>query len=500
MTNTNHISKPHIVLFPFLAQGHIRPFLSLFSCVHRQHPDHTITLVSTPRNIATVRSTLPSSSSLNFHSIAFFPESYSLPSNAESTADIPYALLTTFFEASESLCPAFENFISTLTGPVYIISDMFFAWSVEVSRKFNTFHSVFLSSGAYGTTVWSSLRLSVPLGLMPQVADEFQLPEFPDVKIHISQCGKNLLEADGNCQLSTYIQRQLKFVFQSDATLVNTVEGFEVIGLQMLRKQLPTPVFSIGPLLHSAPLSSEKSGITEWLNTKPAASVLYISFGSQHTIHARPMIELASALEHMNRPFIWVIRPPIGFETEEKFKPEWLPEGFEGKMKLGRKGLLIHEWAPQVEILAHAATGAFLSHCGWNSTLESSTYGVPIIAWPLSADQFYNSKMLEELGLGMELARGVVTDLKRDWVQEVVETVMGENEKAKEMKMKAREIKEVMDKAWNEEGEDGTSRKGLNDFFEFAAKKLAGDKQFSFERKGSFEKKKISFEEFTGKA
>lgn len=146
-------------------------------------------------------------------------------------------------------------------------------------------------------------------------------------------------------------------------------------------------------------------------------------------------------------------------------------------MKLGRKGLLIHEWAPQVEILAHAATGAFLSHCGWNSTLESLTHGVLIIAWPLSVDQFYNSKMLEELGLGMELVRGVVTDLKRDWVQEVVETVMGKNEKGKEMKMKAGEIKEMMENAWNEDGEeeDGTSRKGLNDFFEFAAKKTGGN-------------------------
>lgn len=473
MANTNHNSKPHIVLFPFLAQGHIRPFLSLFNCVQKQHPDHIITLVSTPGNITTVRSSIPSSSSLNFHSIAFSPEFHGLPSNAESTADIPFTLLITFFKASESLRPAFEDFISTLPGPVCIISDPFFAWSVEVSRKFNTFHSVFLTSGAYATTVWFFLWLNVPLGLIPQVADEFQLPEFSDVKIHISQCSKHMLEADGTDQWSTFLHSQIKFFFQSDATLVNTVEGFEVIGLQMLRKKVPMPVFSIGPLLHSASVSSEKSGIEEWLDTKPAASVLYISFGSQFRIHAKPMMELAIALEHMRHPFIWVIRPTIGFDIKEKFKPEWLPEGFEARMKLGRKGLIIHEWAPQVEILAHAATGAFLSHCGWNSTLESLTTGVPIIAWPLSADQYYNSKMVEEMGLGLELARGLALDLKREWIEEVVERVMGGNEKGKEMKMKAREIREVMEKAWNEDGEKGTSRKGLNDFFEFAEKKTA---------------------------
>jgi UDP-glucoronosyl and UDP-glucosyl transferase len=417
---------------------------------------------------------------LNFQSIVFSPELYSLPSNAESTANISFTQLITFFKASESLRPAFENFISILTGQVHIISDLFFAWTVETSRKFDTFHSVLFTSGAYATTVWFSLWLNVPLGHLPQVADEFQLPDLSDVKIHVSQCSKHMLEADGNDQWSTYLQTQIKFFFQSDAILVNTVEGFEVMGLQILRQQLHMPVFSIGPLVHSASQSSEKGWITEWLNTKPAASVLYISFGSQYRIHAKSMMALAIALENMNHPFIWVIRPPIEYDIKEKFKEEWLPDCFESKMKLGGKGLLIHDWAPQVGILAHEATGAFLSHCGWNSILESLRTGVPIIAWPLSADQYYNSKMLEESGLGMELARGLVLDLKREWVQEVVETVMGKSEIGEEMKMKAKGIKEVMEKAWNEDGEKGTSRKGLDDFFEFAANKMAEKRENGF--------------------
>ncbi|KAJ4812222.1 Glycosyltransferase [Rhynchospora pubera] len=474
MANSKHISKPHIVLFPFLTQGHIRPFLSMFSRIRRRYPDITITLVSTPGNITIIRSMLPSSLSLNFHPIPFSPESHGLPSNVDTTCNIPFQLIITFFKASESLRPAFENFISTLAGPVYIISDPFFSWSVEVSRKYNTLNSIFLTSGAYGTTVWFSLWLNVPLGLMPSVADEFRLPEFSDVTIHISQCSKHMLEADGNDQWSTYFQRQIKYFLQSDAILVNTVEGFEVIGLQMFRKTLSMPVFPIGPLFHSASLLTENNCIAEWLDTKPPKSVLYISFGSQFMIQAKAMMELAIALEHMSHPFIWVIRPPLGCDcdTKEKFKTEWLPEGFEGRMKLDKKCLLIHEWAPQVEILAHAATGAFLSHCGWNSILESLTQGVPIIAWPLSADQFYNSKMLEDMGLGVELARGVMADLKRERVEEVVETVMGENKMGKEMKVKAREIRQVMERAWKEDGDEGTSTKALNDFFQFAAKKM----------------------------
>ncbi|KAJ1688923.1 hypothetical protein LUZ63_013078 [Rhynchospora breviuscula] len=475
MTNSNHISKPHIVLFPFLDQGHIRPFLSLFSHIRRRHPDLTITLVSTPGNIIITRSILPSFLSLNFHSIPFSPELHGLPSNADTTCKVPFPLIISFLKASESLRPAFENFISSLSYPVHIISDPFFSWSVEVSRKYNTLHSIFLTSGAYSTTVWFSLWLKVPLGLRPSVDDEFQLPEL-NVKIHISQCSKNMLEADGNNQWATFFQRQIRLCLQSDATLVNTVEGFEPMGLQMLRKWLSMPVFPVGPLYHSASLLTNNNGIAEWLNTKPPASVLYISFGSQFTVHARAMMELAIALEYMSHPFIWVIRPPLGYDIREKFKAEWLPEGFEGRVKLQKKGLLIHEWAPQVEILAHEATGAFLSHCGWNSTLESLTHGVPVIAWPLLADQFYNSKMLEDMGLAVELARGLMADLEREWVQEVVQTVMGENNKGKELKLKAREIREVMETAWKEDGDEGASSKGLNDFFQFASKKII-DKQ-----------------------
>jgi hypothetical protein len=126
-------------------------------------------------------------------------------------------------------------------------------------------------------------------------------------------------------------------------------------------------------------------GVLRWLDTHPQSSVLYISFGSQNTIQANQMAELAAALETTGRPFVWGIRPPVGFDVAGAFRDEWLPEGLEARGRAENRGLVVRGWAPQVRILAHATTGVFLRHCGWNSVLECLTHGVPILGWPLLA-------------------------------------------------------------------------------------------------------------------
>ena len=83
------------------------------------------------------------------------------------------------------------------------------------------------------------------------------------------------------------------------------------------------------------------------------------------------MMELAIGLEASAKSFLWVITPPVGFDLRAEFRSEWLPEGFEEIIKETKQGLLVRNWAPQLEILSHKSTGAFLSHCGWNSVLES---------------------------------------------------------------------------------------------------------------------------------
>ena len=125
----------------------------------------------------------------------------------------------------------------------------------------------------------------------------------------------------------------------------------------------------------------------------------------------------------------------------------------------------MRDWAPQLDILSHGSTGAFLSHCGWNSTIESLSRGVPIIGWPLAAEQFYNSKMMEEeLGAGVELARGVEQNIAPAEVERVVRAVM-EGQKGNEMRIKAKDLSRKMKSAMMEEGSVvGSSLSAFDDF------------------------------------
>lgn len=137
-----------------------------------------------------------------------------------------------------------------------------------------------------------------------------------------------------------------------------------------------------------------------------------------------------------------------------EFSTEFLPEGFEERVKEKKVGFLIRKWAPQLFILSHPSTGGFLSHCGWNSVLESLSQGVPIIGWPMGGEQFANSKVLEEeVGVCIEMWRGKEGELQRETVESSVRMLMKE-EKGNRVRQRAREMSEAALKAVSED-EDG---------------------------------------------
>jgi UDP:flavonoid glycosyltransferase YjiC (YdhE family) len=269
---------------------------------------------------------------------------------------------------------------------------------------------------------------------------------------------------------TAFYQRAIRHGYRTDAVLANTVEEFESTGLTMMRCAAgKVPVWPIGPLVRGgnddSSIDETDDGVLRWLDTHPQSSVLYISFGSQNTIQAKQMTELAAALETTGRPFLWAIRPPVGFDVAGAFRDEWLPEGFEARARADNRGLVVRGWAPQVRILAHAATGAFLSHCGWNSVLESLTHSVPILGWPLAAEQFYNARMLaEEWGVCAEVARGNLESsaVERSKVAEAVETVMGDTVASAAMRRRVKEVQEVLTSAWRQDA--GSSTTALHEF------------------------------------
>ncbi|CAI9108459.1 OLC1v1008048C1 [Oldenlandia corymbosa var. corymbosa] len=123
----------------------------------------------------------------------------------------------------------------------------------------------------------------------------------------------------------------------------------------------------------------------EWLDTKSTGTVVYVSFGSMTCLSKEQMKEIAWGLANSQCFFLWVVRGP------EEGK---LPRNFVAEV--GEKGLIV-KWCPQLEVLAHEAVGCFLTHCGWNSTLEALTLGVPMVVMPQSSDQWTNAKLIADV-------------------------------------------------------------------------------------------------------
>ncbi|OVA04817.1 UDP-glucuronosyl/UDP-glucosyltransferase [Macleaya cordata] len=463
-----------------MAQGHLIPYLALALEIEKKL-GYTVTFVNTPLNIQKLRPSLPPNTSIRLIELPYSSSDHNLPPNSENTDVLPYPLIIRLIESSLSLKPSFISLIQSLTHPpLCIIADMFFGWTVDIARDLGIFHSIFLSGGAYGFAIYYSIWLNQPQ--LKTDSDEFSLPDFSQIsRIHRSQLANNAVQATGTDSWSVFFKTELALTLKSDGFLINTVEDLDFIGLNYFRRKTGKPVWAIGPVNYSLTYkarSNKEAGLSpdlciEWLDNHQEDSVLYISFGSQNTISSSQLMELAIGLEKSGKNFIWVIRPPIGFDINGEIRSEWLPEGFEERMREKNRGLLVRKWAPQLEILSHKSTSVFLSHCGWNSILESLSLGVPIIGWPIAADQFNNVKLLEEeIRVCVEVARGNRSEIKHEDVVRVIDLVMNNKKgKGEEMKKKACEVREMIKDAIKEDDEagfKGSSVKAMEEFFNMA--------------------------------
>jgi hypothetical protein len=206
----------------------------------------------------------------------------------------------------------------------------------------------------------------------------------------------------------------------ADGILVNTFDSLEERAVGAL-KDLPIllpggrecrmpPVYCVGPLVASGAGGAEAEGKHEclaWLDTQPERSVVFLCFGSiGAATHSKEQLgEIAAGLERSGHRFLWAVRAPLCAGPGRPSEPDvdaLLPDGFLERTK-GR-GLVLKHWAPQVQVLHHKATGAFVTHCGWNSVLEGIAAGVPMLCWPMYAEQKMNKVfMVEEAGVGVEI-------------------------------------------------------------------------------------------------
>ncbi|GMP95297.1 hypothetical protein CsSME_00044397 [Camellia sinensis var. sinensis] len=243
----------------------------------------------------------------------------------------------------------------------------------------------------------------------------------------------------------------------SIALLINTCDDLERPFIQYVANQIGKPVYGVGPLLpeqywnsagsviHDRDIRPKRQSnytedeVIQWLDSKPRGSVIYVSFGSEVGPTLEEYAQLANALGESNRPFIWVIQPgsgrhgpPLAFlggkpGSDAAEEEGYYPHGLDSKV--GDRGLIIRGWAPQLMILSHPSTAGFLSHCGWNSTVEAIGRGVPILAWPIRGDQFYDAKLVVcHLKVGYMVSNGDLSEIVKEDIVQGIERLMADEE------------------------------------------------------------------------
>ncbi|CAL4947556.1 unnamed protein product [Urochloa decumbens] len=219
------------------------------------------------------------------------------------------------------------------------------------------------------------------------------------------------------------------------------------------------PLHCIGPLLKLGEAGTNRHECLAWLDAQPEASVVFLCFGTMGRFNMEQTRQVARGLERSGQRFMWVLRrPPDQDDGKLNADPDLdalLPDGFLARTK--DKGLVVKSWAPQREVLAHAAVGGFVTHCGWSSVLEAIMGGVPMLAWPMYAEQRMNKVFLVE---GMQLAvvmEGYDKEMVGD--EEVATKVrwLMESDGGRELRERARAARRRAKEALSDCGESRTS-------------------------------------------
>ncbi|KAM5551018.1 UDP-glycosyltransferase 71A16-like [Rosa sericea] len=287
------------------------------------------------------------------------------------------------------------------------VIDMFCTTMIDVANEFGVPTYVFFTSNA--ACLGFLLHLQAICDEENKDVSEFlesgadlSLPSFINPLPH-GVLTSALLDKEG---VNAFLNHARRFR-ETKGILVNTFLELESHALHSLSDGKIPPVYPVGPLLNlKNDDDQQKSDILEWLEDQPPLSVVFLCFGSMGSFAEDQVKEIACALEQSGYRFLWSLRQPppkgkIAFPSDYGDAKAVLPEGFLDRTAgIGK----IIGWAPQIDILAHPSIGGFVSHCGWNSTLESLWYGVPIATWPMYAEQQLNAfGLVRELGLAVEV-------------------------------------------------------------------------------------------------
>ncbi|KAK4607694.1 hypothetical protein RGQ29_001496 [Quercus rubra] len=415
-----------ILMLPWLAHGHISPFLDLAKKLSLRNCH--VYFCSTPINLKPVRESLIDKTFSSIQPVDLhLPYLEELPPQYHTTKDLPPHLMSSLKKAFDSAKPKFSNILKVLK-PNLLIYDFMQPWAPVAAREENI-EAVMLSTCGAAASSLMAFYSNNPGKEFP-----FQALNFPQ-----DECEKSMHFLHYTANGITNKERYMQCIERSsNIILIKTSREIESQYIDYLSGLVGKEIVPVGPLVQEpAKNRDDDMVIVEWLNKKDPSSVVFVSFGSEYFLSLAEMEEIARGLELSKVSFIWVVR----FHGGDKISiHEALPEGFLERIR--EKGMVVEGWAPQAKILGHSSIGGFMSHCGWSSTLEGMVFGVPIIAIPMRLDQPLNAKLVVEVGVGVEVSREN-EKLKAEEVAKAIKKVMMQEE-GKEVRKKAKELSQRM--------------------------------------------------------
>ncbi|KAL3628452.1 hypothetical protein CASFOL_027498 [Castilleja foliolosa] len=456
-------SKGHAIMIALPYQGHINPYISL--ALKLASKGFTITFV----HLEFIHQKL-SKAHHNGEVEDFFFEA------RESGLDIRYDTIGDGFplefdrdrkvqEYWEVMLRDFPGRVDEFIGkminqsqqcnvPYFLLTDTVYTWGATIAEKYKLVNISFWTEPALVFSLLYHWDLLKEMGHFPCKDKIEDITYVPGVKsINTRDLMSYLKEHESEDAVYKMLSQAFEEVKKADIILHNTVEDLESEALSALNKYQPN--YAVGPINFSKNLGPNtvsksfwsESDCTKWLESKPIGSVLYVSFGSCVPTNKQIIEEMAYGLLLSEVNFIWVVRDGI----LESGDSNVLPVGYEDEIK--EKGLIV-PWCNQIEVLSNRAVGGFLTHNGWNSTVESMWCGVPMICHPLAYDQLTNRKLVvDDWNIGINLCEG--ESVNRFEVAKRIKSFMSEDSVSKSYKMEADKVKEAMQKALENNGSSG---------------------------------------------
>ncbi|OAY63418.1 UDP-glycosyltransferase 83A1, partial [Ananas comosus] len=447
----------HALILPFPAQGHVIPLMELSHCLADR--GFQITFVNTEydhgRIVAALRKHELESDRVRHVSV---PDGLAPDEDRNNLGRLVEGLHKSMPTSLEEVIRK-SNENSGGSKITCMIVDQGMAWALEIAEKLGVRCVVFWPMCA----ALLALTMSTPKLIDDGIIDEEGFPKGPST-FQLSD-GMPLMETARllwNVNAGDEAQKLIFHYMNANSRATKKAEFILCNSFQ----ELESPTFNyapyvlpIGPLLTGLRLGkpvghfwSEDTTCMSWLDEQPKNSVIYVAFGSLTIFDQNQFRELALGLETSGRPFLWVVRPDLTEKTSDAY-----PSGF--KDRLGGRGRIV-SWSPQQEVLAHPSLACFISHCGWNSTMEGVRNGVPFLCWPYFADQFANQTYICDVWrVGLKMVPGESGIITSAHISSRLEELLGDDG----IMARARTLKEMANRSMEKEG---SSFKNLNTFVE----------------------------------